>query len=153
MWAEIGGSGMKTKEFMAKVRSLEFGIIQEGHQLVIRTPGCSVVARVNIFSQQTEIFYFTFGSADRRELLKIISEYTGTPSEDREEEKRYRLRYDVPPLLRAVHAKPKYLYIRRCDGYKDTSFSQADDSAFKTIFTESEISQMDITGFKKEPVE
>ena len=68
---------MKTKEFMAKVRSLEFGIIQEGHQLVVRTPGCSIVARVNRPSQQTEIVTFTFASADRRELLNIISEYTG----------------------------------------------------------------------------
>ena len=144
---------MKTKEFMAKVRSLEFGIIQEGLQLVIRTPGCSVVARVNIFSQQTEIFYFTFGSADRRELLKIISEYTGTPSEDREEEKRYRLLYVTPPLLRRELMAPEYLYIRRCDGYIDTSLSAEDDPAFQTIFTESEIAEMDITGFKKEPVE
>ena len=90
---------MKTKEFMAKVRSLEFGIIQEGHQLVVRTPGCSIVARVNRPSQQTEIVTFTFASADRRELLNIISEYTGTPPEEREEEKRYYLR-NASPLLR-----------------------------------------------------
>ena len=144
---------MKTKEFMAKVRSLEFGIIQEGHQMVVRTPGCSVVARVNIFSQQTEILQFTFGSADRRELLNIVSEYTGTPSEDREEEKRYRLRYVTPPLLRRKLTAPEYLYFRRCDGYVDTSLSGEDDPAFQTIFTESEIAEMDITGFEKEPVE
>ena len=87
------------------------------------------------------------------ELYALGCKLAKTPLAEREEERRYRLRYDVPPLLRAVHAKPKYLYIRRCDGYKDTSFSQADDSAFKTIFTESEIAEMDITGFEKEPVE
>ena len=72
-----------------------------------------------------------------------------TPLTEREEEKRYYLRYDVPPLLRAVHAKPRYLYRRIYDGYIDTSFSQTNDSTFKTIFTESEIEQMDITGFVK----
>ena len=82
-------------------------------------------------------------------LYDLAYQLAKTPLAEREEEKRYYLLYDVPPLLRAVHAKPKYLYVRRCDGYKDTSFSQANDSAFKTIFTESEISQMDITGFQK----
>ena len=38
------------------------------------------------------------------------------------------------------------------DGYIDTSFSQANDSMFKAIFTESEIAEMDITGFQKEEV-
>ena len=92
------------------------------------------------------------GYKKQKELFPILADYASTDPEDREEEKRYRLLYDVPPLLRAVHAKPKYLYIRRCDGYKDTSFSQTDNSTFKAIFTESEIEDMDITGFEKEEV-
>ena len=86
-------------------------------------------------------------------LLMNMNMLSETPLAEREEEKRYYLRYDVPPLLRAVHAKPRYLYRRIYDGYIDTSFSQTNDSTFKTIFTESEIAEMDITGFKKEPVE
>ena len=82
-------------------------------------------------------------------LYDLAYQLAKTPLAEREEEKRYYLRYDVPPLLRAVHVKPRYLYIRRCDGYKDTSFSQTNDSTFKTIFTESEIAEMDITGFEK----
>ena len=82
-------------------------------------------------------------------LLMNMNMLSETPLAEREEEKRYYLRYDVPPLLRAVHAKPRYLYRRIYDGYIDTSFSQTNDSTFKTIFTESEISQMDITGFRK----
>ena len=46
---------MKTKEFMAKVRSLEFGIIQEGHQLVVRTPECSIFG-VDITKTDQTIF-------------------------------------------------------------------------------------------------
>ena len=143
---------MKTKEFMAKVRSLEFGIIQEGHQLVIRTPGCSVVARVNIFPQQTEIFYFTFGSADRRELLNIISEYTGTPPEEREEEKRYWLRNIPVPLLKESDDLWYYEPINKL--FKPgVDRDRTDNEKYKSIFTESEISQMDITGFQKVEVE
>ena len=141
----LGGSGMKTKEFMAKVRSLEFGIIQEGHQLVVRTPGCSIVARVNRPSQQTEIVTFTFGSADRRELLNIISEYTGTPPEEREEEKRYWLRI-VANLGFMDDQRFLNLNIER-EEYFICSARQSE--WVKTIFTESEIAEMDITGFQK----
>ena len=80
-------------------------------------------------------------------LLMNMNMLSETPLAEREEETRYYLRYEVPPLLRAVHAKPRYLYRRIYDGYIDTSFSQTNDSTFKTIFTESEIEQMDITGF------
>ena len=85
-------------------------------------------------------------------LLMNMNMLSETPLAEREEEKKYYLLYDVPPLLRAVHAKPRYLYRRIYDGYIDTSFSQTNDSTFKTIFTESEIEQMDITGFEKEEV-
>ena len=85
-------------------------------------------------------------------LYRRLTELAKTPLTEREEEKRYYLRYDVPPLLRAVHVKPRYLYRRIYDGYIDTSFSQTNDSMFKAIFTESEIAEMDITGFQKEEV-
>ena len=85
-------------------------------------------------------------------LLMNMNMLSETPLAEREEEKKYYLLYDVPPLLRAVHAKPRYLYRRIYDGYIDTSFSQTNDSTFKTILTESEIEQMDITGFVKDEV-
>ena len=86
-------------------------------------------------------------------LLMNMNMLSETPLAEREEEKKYYLLYDVPPLLRAVHAKPRYLYRRIYDGYIDTSFSQTNDSTFKTIFTESEIAKMDITGFQEVEVE
>ncbi len=136
---------MKTKEFMTKVRSLEFGIIQEDHQLVIRTVGGHVIARVNRPSQQTEIVAFTFGSADRRELLNIIAEYTQTPLAEREEEKRYRLRI-VANLGFREDQRFLNLNIER-EEYFICSARQSE--WVKTIFTESEIAEMDITGFEK----
>ena len=146
---------MNTKEFIAKVRSLEFGIIQEDHQLVIRTVGEHVIARVNRPSQQTEIVTFTFGSADRRELLNIIAEYTQTPLAEREEEKRYWLRKIPVPLLDKEGEK-KWLW--KYTGTAPSNMfgvdtTKIDSELYKTIFTESEIAEMDITGFEKEPVE
>ena len=139
---------MKTKEFMAKVRSLEFGIIQEGHQLVVRTPGCSIVARVNRPSQQTEIVTFTFGSADRRELLNIIAEYTETPLAEREEEKRYYLRLDVPAMS-SKQAWSVYYLNKHKEAKMYRLGSDAASISWQTIFTEAEIAEMDITGFEK----
>ena len=80
-------------------------------------------------------------------LYDLAYQLAKTPLAEREEEKRYRLLYVTPPLLRRELMAPEYLYIRRCDGYIDTSLSAEDDPAFQTIFTESEIEQMDITGF------
>ena len=46
-------------------------------------------------------------------------------------------------------------YLRKSEylEYYTTGLSNTGDEKIKTIFTESEIAQMDITGFKKEPVE
>ena len=82
--------------------------------------------------------------------MKMLSE---TPLAEREEEKRYMLRLVVPPLLRKGHAKPSYLTISRIDGTPDTSYSPMEYEGFQKIFTDSEISQMDITGFEKDEVE
>lgn len=83
------------------------------------------------------------------DLYRRLSDFAKTPLEEREEEKRYRLLYVTPPLLRRELMAPEYLYIRRCDGHIATSLSAEDDPAFQTIFTESEIAEMDITGFVK----
>ena len=85
-------------------------------------------------------------------LYRRLTELANTPLTGRNEEKRYRLLYVTPPLLRRELMAPEYLYIRRCDGHIDTSLSAEDDPAFQTIFTESEIAKMDITGFEKEEV-
>ncbi len=83
------------------------------------------------------------------ELMGFVTEYVTTQVKDREEETRYRLRYDVPPLLRTGRTKPQYLNIRQTDGYPDISYSFMECSGFQKTFTESEIAQMDITGFEK----
>ena len=144
---------MKTKEFMAKVRSLEFEIEMEGCWIVIRTISGAKQLKINKNYASVVFFRGNYSSEIDRNLLNLVVGYLNTPKEDREEEKRYRLRYDVPPLLRKAHAKPAYLSIRRIDGRPDISNSPIEHQGFKKFFTESEIAEMDITGFEKEPVE
>ena len=149
---------MKTKEFIKKVQALGYEVeVDLESMFIIKIEGTAVcdVSKTEFGILDTDSYsgFKHIGYKKQRELFPILADYASTDSEDREEEKRYRLLYVTPPLLRRELMAPEYLYIRRCDGYIDTSLSAEDDPAFQTIFTESEIAEMDITGFKKEPVE
>ena len=71
-----------------------------------------------------------------------------TPLAEREEEKRYWLRFTTPTLLKNF-IPDGYLNIHRESNELSLSSDRKDTEYFKTIFTESEISKMDITGFEK----
>ena len=78
-----------------------------------------------------------------------------TPLAEREEEKRYWLRKIPVPLLEKEGEK-KWLW--KYTGTAPSNIfgvdtTKIDSELYKTIFTESEIAEMDITGFEKEPVE
>ena len=86
------------------------------------------------------------------DLLYVISK---TPLAEREEEKRYWLQKIPVPLLDKEGEK-KWLW--KYTGTAPSNMfgvdtTKIDSELYKTIFTESEIAEMDITGFKKEPVE
>ena len=71
-----------------------------------------------------------------------------TPLAEREEEKRYWLRLVTPPILK----KQVTEYLRKSEylEYYTTGLSKnTGDEKIKTIFTESEIAEMDISGFQK----
>ena len=79
------------------------------------------------------------------DLLYVISK---TPLAEREEEKKYYLRLVTPPILK----KQVTEYLRKSEylEYYTTGLSKNTvNEKIKTIFTESEIAQMDITGFVK----
>ena len=149
---------MKTKEFIKKVQALGYEVeVDLESMFIIKIEGTAVcdVSKTEFGILDTDSYsgFKHIGYKKQRELFPILADYASTDPEDREEEKRYRLLYVTPPLLRRELMAPEYLYIRRCDGYIDTSLSAEDDPAFQTIFTESEIAEMDITGFVKEEVE
>ena len=65
-----------------------------------------------------------------------------TPLAEREEEKRYRLRLNIPLI-----GSKEYLFMS--SDKKQVYLGSGEWMGYQTIFTESEISQMDITGFQK----
>ena len=143
---------MKYSEFEREVEREGFNVDGKSGTVYVDSTTDTVmsISTDDLFMFDCDWSAFVHLNRDVQEkLFDLAYQLAKTPLAEREEEKRYYLRYDVPPLLRAVHAKPRYLYRRIYDGYIDTSFSQTNDSMFKTIFTESEIEQMDITGFIK----
>ena len=79
------------------------------------------------------------------EAMAFLAE---TPLADREEEKRYWLQRIEPPIL--GEQDPRYLFYTRVGGYYDIGTTKSEwRNVIKTIFTESEIAEMDITGFEK----
>ena len=81
-------------------------------------------------------------------LNRRLTELAKTPLAERDEEKRYYLRFITPTLLKNF-IPDGYLNIHRESNELSLSSDRKDTEYFKTIFTESEISQMDITGFEK----
>ena len=145
---------MKYSEFKREVEKMGFVVEDDGTPIYVdKSKDGETLVSIGKHKQfWLDPGWSGFNNLTEDQQLKLYDlayQLAKTPLAEREEEKKYYLLYDVPPLLRAVHAKPRYLYRRIYDGYIDTSFSQTNDSEFKTIFTESEISQMDITGFEK----
>ena len=143
---------MKYSEFRVEVEKLGFDVNVENLETRVRRKGNSIMtvdARRKCIVDTTWDEFQYLRDDTKEQLFNLGYKLAKTPLAEREEEKRYRLLYVTPPLLRRELMAPEYLYIRRCDGYIDTSLSAEDDPAFQTIFTESEIAEMDITGFEK----
>ena len=83
------------------------------------------------------------------EAMAMLAE---TPLAERDEEKRYRLRKLPIPLLDRS-AEKKWLWRQRGTKIAGVDTLSVDHERYQTIFTESEIAEMDITGFEKEPIE
>lgn len=78
-------------------------------------------------------------------LYELAYQLTKTPLAEREEEKRYYLRLATKI---DVYEDRRYLNMD-IPNEKYTLSENKDDAYYKAIFTESEIAQMDITGFEK----
>lgn len=87
---------------------------------------------------------------DIAEMIILLTEWLETSYEDRKEEKRYYLRCKFPPLVQKPWCHTLNLN-KHTNKYLLGTEMETED--YKTIFTESEIAEMDITGFTKEEVE
>ena len=141
---------MKTKEFIAKVEALGF-LVYDGH-CYLEVKDTEYKDVVDILKAKRWVYDCEFDAFEslhevkQTELMEFVTEYVTTQVKDREEEKRSYLR-NVSPLLRG--SGRGYL-AKNKDTLEYYALSlKCSEEFYQTIFTESEINQMDITGFER----
>ena len=141
---------MKTKEFIAKVEALGFQTHVSGKKIKVcdEMRGYGVNSPMFILTSDLPEVYipneFYIQSLERRGALKLIIEYLDTPNSEREEEKRYRVKF--PSITRWGSAV--YLKKDTCDkdpigidwSHEDFIFCEKPTDY---IFTEQEIKDID----------
>jgi len=144
---------MKTKDLIKKVNVVKgLAAFDEGHRVTFYEIGQDfpfyTMDKKNVDFGQGDSNFANLRDTNMSRLSYVIDairEYLETPLAEREEEKRYRLRI-VANLGFMDDQRFLNLNIER-EEYFICSARQSE--WVKTIFTESEISQMDTTGFEK----
>ena len=146
---------MKYSEFKAEVEKMGFSVVDSGVPIYVEKEGGETLLSVG---KERRFWldpgwggYEALDEGQKLGLYALGYELAKTPPAEREEEKRYWLRLVTPPILK----KQVTEYLRKSEylEYYTTGLSKnTGDEKIKTIFTESEIAQMDITGFQKEEV-
>ena len=144
---------MKTKELIEQInKSLYIRVYEDTYNLNFHTETSDlcfyILSNYSMeISQATTTTINLSGATlrDLSEMILLLNEWLETPVEDREEEKRYRLRIVANLGFRDAQ-RFLNLNIER-EEYFICSARQSE--WVKTIFTESEIAEMDITGFEK----
>lgn len=78
---------MKTNEFIKKLNELGYNVKETEHNMIVRKEytHLAVIDKENIYG-------FKYFYHNDKDLFKLCVDYTSTPIEEREEEKRYYLR-------------------------------------------------------------
>ena len=150
------GNGMRYSEFETEVEKMGFYIGYSPLYLFVVDRYTEKLASISKeFDMWLDTEYQEFPKLpqeQRAALFDLLYVIAKTPLAEREEEKRYRLRKLPIPLLDRS-AEKKWLWRQRGTKIAGVDTLSVDHERYQTIFTESEIAQMDITGFEKEPVE
>ena len=148
---------MKYSEFKREVEKMGFVVEDDGTPIYVdkSKDGETLVSigKHNQFLLDPGWSGFNNLTDDQKlKLYDLAYQLAKTPLAEREEEKRYYLRLVTPPIIKKQ--VPQYLrYTEYLEGFTVGLARDTGDSKIKTIFTESEIAEMDITGFEKEEVE
>ena len=143
---------MKYSEFKQVVEELGYTFFENKYEVRILDKGACKLIIIDKTDTHVidpnNVSYITLSHKDKTELLDLACELAKTPPAEREEEKRYWLQRIEPPIL--GEQDPRYLFYTRVVGYYDIGTTKSEwRNVIKTIFTESEIAEMDITGFEK----
>ena len=145
----LGGSGMKYSEFNHDWSDMELQYL-EG-EIFIYCDGVMIGKVSKEYRYMMSTHYAGFEELPLPVAVKLFADMAmlaQTPLAEREEEKRYWLQRIEPPIL--GEQDPRYLFYTRVGGYYDIGTTKSEwRNVIKTIFTESEIEDMDITGFEK----
>ena len=141
---------MKYSEFKQVVEELGYTFFENKYEVRILDKGACKLIIIDKTDTHVidpnNVSYITLSHKDKTELLDLACELAKTPLAEREEEKRYYLR-NVSPLLRG--SGRGYL-AKNKDTLEYYALSlKCSEEFYQTIFTESEIAEMDITGFDK----
>ena len=147
---------MKYSEFKAEVEKLDWCVTGNKYEVHVLNHGggkLMVIDKTDTHVLDPDhISYVSLTHEEKSALLDLSVKLAKTPLAEREEEKRYRLRKLPIPLLDRS-AEKKWLWRQRGTKIAGVDTLSVDHERYQTIFTESEIAKMDITGFEKEPVE
>ena len=141
---------MKYSEFKTEVEKLDWCVTGNKYEVHVLNHGggkLMVIDKTDTHMlDPNHISYVTLTHEDKSVLLDLSVKLAKTPLAEREEEKRYYLR-NVSPLLRG--SGRGYL-AKNKDTLEYYALSlKCSEEFYQTIFTESEIAEMDITGFYK----
>ena len=142
---------MKYSEFKNNVKLIGFETKESNRDIYVERIRETVISVSKEFRFGVDTGWTGFSKEQENVLLELYAnacELAKTPLAEREEEKRYWLQRIEPPIL--GEQDPRYLFYTRVGGYYDIGTTKSEwRNVIKTIFTESEITEMDITGFEK----
>ncbi|NCB67149.1 MAG: DUF1642 domain-containing protein [Bacilli bacterium] len=137
---------MKTIEFVKKVEALGYEVSYSWGTIYIKRAGFMILDLGYVEEWDIDIDYPGFDEMrwyDKKELMTIVSEYMLTDPTDREEEKRYRVKFP------GIKRDGKNIYIMRTynsDGTQGIDLSPEEyifnDYPGAYLFTEKEIKSM-----------
>ena len=138
---------MKTKDFISRLEKAGYRVL------------ASEISDIKIYIDDAIVAYvdpnrrFVMGVyVDRlpERVFSLITGYASTPVEERGEVKRWYLVLAIPAL---DNSGAVYLNQHRKTNAIMLSSSRIENSAWKTIFTEADLKDIDETGLKRVPVE
>ena len=144
---------MKYSEFKTEVEKMGFVVEDEGVPIYVdKSKDGETLVSIGKHKQfWLDPGWSGFNNLTEDQKLKLYDlayQLAKTPLAEREEEKRYWLQRIEPPIL--GEQDPRYLFYTRVGGHYDIGTTKSEwRNVIKTIFTESEIAEMDITGFEK----
>ena len=139
---------MKYSEFEREVEKLGFTHNTRCAEIVVKVHGRTVMGVSTNREYIVDSEWDEFQSLHKKiqgELFDLAYQLAKTPLAEREEEKKYYLRLATKI---DVYEDRRYLNMD-IPNEKYTLSENKDDAYYKAIFTESEIAEMDITGFEK----